>query len=431
MGAAASSALTGLSLPQLRLSLVLPGLAQPRAAWLGAAALGLAAAAALGAAAWSSRGPRWRRRRRRLQRRLRQVGTVAQLWIYPIKSCKGVPVNEAECTAMGLRSGHLRDRFWLIINEEGNMVTARQEPRLVLISLTCENDSLILSAAYTQDLILPIKAPTANVVRKCRVHGLGIEGRDCGDEAAQWITNFLKTQSYRLVYFEPHMRPRNSKQIQDAFRITDKVAYPDASPFLILSEASLADLNSRLEKKVKANNFRPNIVISGCGIHEEDSWNEILIGDVEMKRIMACGRCILTTVDPDTGIMNRKEPLETLRRCMQIISYRQEKRLRRVSQLSTVTKLVIVRRENGTQILSDPTLNELSTRLEILKFFSVQDSFLPRNFHAIGPHLKSELKCFWQHSRIHGAKLFMLCIQNQGCRKVIPCNMGKHHVFDY
>ncbi|XP_043855456.1 mitochondrial amidoxime-reducing component 1-like isoform X2 [Dromiciops gliroides] len=268
MGAAASSALTGLSLPQLRLRLALLASAQPRTAWLGAAALGLATVAALSAAAWSIRGRRGRRRRRR--RRLQQVGTVAQLWIYPIKSCRGVPMKEAECTEMGLRSGHLRDRFWLIINEEGNMVTARQEPRLVLISLTCENDSLMLSAAYTQDLILPIKAPSTNVVRKCRVHGLEIEGRDCGDEAAQWITSFLKTQPYRLVHFEPQMRPRNSKQIVDAFRSTDK-----------------------------------------------DSWNEILIGDVEMKRIMACGRCILTTVDPDTGIMNRKEPLETLR------SYRQ------------------------------------------------------------------------------------------------------------
>ncbi|XP_044530897.1 mitochondrial amidoxime-reducing component 1-like [Gracilinanus agilis] len=271
MGAATSSIFTGLFFPQLRLGLALPVSAQPRAAWLRAAVLGLTAAAALTAAAWSTRGGHWRWRRQRKRQRLQQVGTVAQLWIYPIKSCKGVPVNEAECTPMGLRSGHLRDRFWLIINEDGNMVTARQEPRLVLISLTCENDSLTLSAAYTQDLILPVKAPTSNVVRKCRIRGLEIEGRDCGDEAAQWITSFLKTQPYRLVHFEPHMRPRNSKQIESAFRTIDKVAYPDASPFLIISEASLADLNSRLEKKVKANNFRPNIVISGCGVFEEST----------------------------------------------------------------------------------------------------------------------------------------------------------------
>ncbi|XP_021782735.2 mitochondrial amidoxime-reducing component 1 isoform X3 [Papio anubis] len=312
MGAAGSSALARFVL-----------LAQPWPGWLGVAVLGLTAVA-LGAVAWRRA---WPTQRRRL---LQQVGTVAQLWIYPVKSCKGVPVSEAECTAMGLRSGNLRDRFWLVINQEGNMVTARQEPRLVLISLTCDGDTLTLSAAYTKDLLLPIRTPTTNAVRKCRVHGLEIEGRDCGEAAAQWITSFLKSQSYRLVHFEPHMRPRHPHQIADLFRPKDQIAYSDTSPFMIVSEALLADLNSRLEKKVKATNFRPNIVISGCDVYAEvtpcpfasflgfdfffkDSWDELLIGGVELKRLMACSRCILTTVDPDTGVMSRKEPLETLK----------------------------------------------------------------------------------------------------------------------
>uniref|UniRef100_A0A2K5ESI2 Mitochondrial amidoxime reducing component 1 n=1 Tax=Aotus nancymaae TaxID=37293 RepID=A0A2K5ESI2_AOTNA len=284
-------------------------LARPRPGWLRVAALGLASVA-LGAVAWRGAWPR-----RRWQR-LQQVGTVAQLWIYPVKSCKGVPVSEAECTALGLHSGNLRDRFWLVINQEGNMVTARQEPRLVLISLTCDGDTLTLGAAYTKDLLLPIKMPTTNTVRKCRVHGLEIEGRDCGEAAAQWITSFLKSQPYRLVHFEPHMR-RHPHQIADLFRLKDQIVYSDASPFMILSEASLVDLNSRLQKKVKVTNFRPDIVISGCDVYAEDSWDELLIGDVELKRVMACSRCILTTVDPDTGVMSRKEPLETLK------SYRQ------------------------------------------------------------------------------------------------------------
>ncbi|XP_008266626.1 mitochondrial amidoxime-reducing component 1 isoform X1 [Oryctolagus cuniculus] len=295
MGAAGSSVLARFRLPT-----------QSRPGWLGVAAVGLAAVA-LGAVAW-------RRARPGRRRRLQQVGTVAQLWIYPVKSCKGVPVSAAECTAMGLRSGHLRDRFWLVVNEEGNMVTARQEPRLVLISLTCDSDTLTLSAAYTKDLVLPIRTPTTNAVRQCRVHGLDVPGRDCGEAAAQWVTSFLKSQPYRLVHFEPQMCPRKSHQLKHVFRPSDEVAYSDVSPFLILSEASLADLNSRLQNKVKAANFRPNIVISGCGVYAEDSWDELLIGDVELKRVMACSRCILTTVDPDTGIMNRKEPLETLKR---------------------------------------------------------------------------------------------------------------------
>ncbi|XP_054432592.1 mitochondrial amidoxime reducing component 2-like [Pteronotus mesoamericanus] len=279
--------------------------AQARAVWLGGAALGLAAVA-LGTVVW-------RRTRSRRRRRLQQVGTVTKLWIYPVKSCKGVPVSEAECTAMGLRSGNLRDRFWLVIKEDGHMVTARQEPRLVLVSVTYENDRLTFKAPGVEQLVLQSKLPSSNRIHDCRIFGLDIKGRDCGDEAAQWFTNYLKTDSFRLVQFEKSMKGRTSKNLLPFFAQSYQVAYPDCSPLLMISEASLADLNTRLEKKLKMDQFRPNIVVTGCDAFEEDTWDEILIGNVEMKRVMACPRCIFTTVDPDTGVIDRKEPLETLK----------------------------------------------------------------------------------------------------------------------
>lgn len=299
MGAAGSSALARLGLPTPRL----PG--QPRLACLGVAALGLAAVA-LGTVVW-------RRARPGRRRRLQQVGTVSQLWIYPIKSCKGVPVSEAECTAMGLRSGPVRDRFWLVIKEDGQMVTARQEPRLVLVSVTCQDHGLVLSGPGVAPLLLPSKPPSSNTLHDCRIFGLDIQGRDCGDEAAQWFTNFLKTEALRLVQFEKNMKGRESRKIFPSFVQNYQVAYPDCSPVMVLSEASLADLNTRLEKKVKMDQFRPNIVVTGCSAFEEDTWDDLLIGSVEMKKILACPRCIMTTVDPDTGVINRKEPLETLK----------------------------------------------------------------------------------------------------------------------
>ncbi|CAK7307986.1 mitochondrial amidoxime reducing component 2 isoform X1 [Canis lupus baileyi] len=294
MGAAGSWAPRRLGLP-----------APSRPAWLAGAALGLAAAA-LGTVAW-------RRARSRRRGRLRQVGTVAQLWIYPVKSCKGVRVSAAECTALGLRCGHLRDRFWLVIKEDGHMVTARQEPRLVLVSITCEGECLMLKAPGMDQLVLPSKLPPSNKVHDCRLFGMDIKGRDCGDEAAQWFTSFLKTEAFRLVQFEKHMKGRPSKEIFSPVVPNYQVAYPDCSPIMILSEASLADLNTRLEKKVKMDQFRPNIVVTGCDAFEEDTWDELLIGNVEMKKVLSCPRCILTTVDPDTGIIDRKEPLETLK----------------------------------------------------------------------------------------------------------------------
>uniref|UniRef100_A0A8C5P579 Mitochondrial amidoxime reducing component 2 n=1 Tax=Jaculus jaculus TaxID=51337 RepID=A0A8C5P579_JACJA len=271
------------------------------------AALGLAALA-LGAAAWH-------RRRSRRPRRLQQVGTVSKLWIYPIKSCKGVAVSSAECTAMGLRRGRVRDRFWLVIKEDGHTVTARQEPRLVLVSITLENDCLSLTAPGMGQLVVPIKLPSSNKIHDCRIFGLDIKGRDCGNEAAQWFTDYLKTEPYRLVQFETSMKGRTAKKIfpSETYLQNYQVAYPDCSPLLIHTEASLADLNTRMEKKITMEYFRPNIVVTGCDAFEEDSWDELLIGDVEMKKVLYCPRCILTTVDPDTGIIDRKEPLETLK----------------------------------------------------------------------------------------------------------------------
>ncbi|KGL79716.1 hypothetical protein N309_10728, partial [Tinamus guttatus] len=191
--------------------------------------------------------------------------------------------------------------------------TPRREPRLVLVSVGCENGCLTLSAPEMTKLCFPIHLPRKNPVQNCRVFGVDIQGRDCGDEVAQWITSFLKTEPYRLVHFEPSMVPRKSKNVINRFRTTDEVAYPDCSPVLMLTEASLEDLNSRMEKKVKMENFRPNILVSGCSAYEEDSWEDIVIGDVELKGTVSCARCILTTVNPDTGVLDRKEPLETLK----------------------------------------------------------------------------------------------------------------------
>ncbi|XP_058525179.1 mitochondrial amidoxime reducing component 2 [Ochotona princeps] len=299
MGTASSSPLARLGLP----TPLLP--APSRSKWLGVAALGLTAVA-LGAMAWRHARPK---RRRRLQ----QVGTVAQLWIYPIKSCKGVAVNAAECTLMGLRSGHLRDRFWLVIKEDGHTVTARQEPRLVLVSITYEKNCLIFNAPGMEQLVLPSKPPSMNSIHDCRIFGMDIQGRDCGDEVAQWFTSFLKTEPYRLVQFDMKMKARASKNLFPVPVPKYQVAYPDSSPLMILSEASLADLNTRLEKKIKMEQFRPNIVVKGCEAFEEDTWDELLIGGVEMRKVLACPRCIMTTVDPDTGVIDRKEPLETLK----------------------------------------------------------------------------------------------------------------------
>ncbi|KAG7261729.1 hypothetical protein CRUP_023716 [Coryphaenoides rupestris] len=209
------------------------------------------------------------------------VGVVSQLLIHPLKSGRAVSVGRAECLHMGLKHGELRDR---------------QQPRLVLVSLTHGGGGgggggqLCLSAPDMEPLHMPLEQP-GNAVIDCRVFSNPIQGRDCGDEAARWLRLYLGgEQNFRL-----------------------RVVYPDVGPVMLLSAASVGDLNSKLDQDVTVERFRPNIVVSDCNAFEEDSWEELQIGDVRLQRVMACGRCVFTTVDPETGIISRKEPLDTLK----------------------------------------------------------------------------------------------------------------------
>lgn len=241
-----------------------------------------------------------------------RVGVVSQLLIHPLKSGKAMSVALAECQKIGLKFGDLQDRHWLVVTEDGHMVTGRQEPRLVLMSLTCEGGRVCLNGPNMEELQFPIKQPD-NAIINCRVFSADIQGRDCGDEASRWLTRYLEAEkTHRLVHFEHQMRGRRPTENEASFPQFE-VAYPDVAPVMLLSESSVKDLSSKLEKGVTVERFRPNIVISDCEAFEEDSWEELQIGSVRLQRVMSCGRCIFTTVDPETGIISRKEPLETLK----------------------------------------------------------------------------------------------------------------------
>jgi uncharacterized protein YcbX len=90
-----------------------------------------------------------------------------------------------------------------------------------------------------------------------------------------------------------------------------RIGFADAYPLLAISEASLAGLNGRLELPVPMNRFRPNLIISGVGPHAEDDWDHVRIGSIDMVAAKPCERCVLTTIDQETGVAGL-EPLRTL-----------------------------------------------------------------------------------------------------------------------
>tara|TARA_B100001559_G_C16246231_1_gene504803 strand:- start:287 stop:721 length:435 start_codon:yes stop_codon:yes gene_type:complete len=91
-----------------------------------------------------------------------------------------------------------------------------------------------------------------------------------------------------------------------------RTSFTDGFPFLLIGIASLEDLNQRLEEPVEMRRFRPNLVISGSEAFEEDRMKRIQIGEISFQVAKPCGRCRVTTVDPDRGEFSGKDPLKTL-----------------------------------------------------------------------------------------------------------------------
>jgi uncharacterized protein len=228
--------------------------------------------------------------------------TLSGLYVYPIKSCAGIPLQSADLSATGLR----HDRSWMLVDEMGEFMSQRAHPRMALICIRFSAEHLIVSAPYMEELEIPLY-PQAESSIDVRVWGDTNRGELVTEEANRWFTEFLKFPC-RLVH-KPEDDPR---LVDSSFAESgDQVGFADGFAFLLISEASLEDLNTRLEDPLPMNRFRPNFVVRGCGPYAEDGWSRLRIGSVPFRVAEPCPRCAITTVDQETGTRG-KEPLRTL-----------------------------------------------------------------------------------------------------------------------
>jgi uncharacterized protein len=228
--------------------------------------------------------------------------SLSGLYIYPIKSASGLSLAEAEVGDRGLKY----DRRWMVVDPRGKFMTQRKHPAMALIRVGL-GQQLELSAPGIADLALPLEPRADAVAEVVEVWGDRCHALSMGDTAAQWLSKFLQTPC-QLVYMpESSQRPTAHGQLGD-----DRlVSFADAYPFLLISEASLADLNARLMQPVPMNRFRPNFVVQGCGAFAEDGWTQIRIGEITFDLPKRCDRCSIPGVDQNSGIQ-QKEPLLTL-----------------------------------------------------------------------------------------------------------------------
>lgn len=230
---------------------------------------------------------------------------VESLHIHPVKSCRAHDLKSFELD----RLGPVNDRRWMIISAkpDGTAITQRAHPRLTLLQVTPNPDqSITLSVPGFESIdVERAKLEASPSTREARLWGKTLQALDAGDSTAEWLSRFLE-EDVRLVGIP------ESYQYFTSDSKTDQTAFTDGFPILIISQASLDELNHRLDFPVEMQRFRPNIVIGDCEPFEEDSWNRIRIENTILRASGPCSRCILTTNDPFSGTREGREPLATL-----------------------------------------------------------------------------------------------------------------------
>jgi uncharacterized protein len=227
---------------------------------------------------------------------------ISQLFIHPIKSCGGIAVNEAPL----IETGFEYDREWMVVDQHGDLVTQRELPRMALIQPTLRTSDLVLRAPGMLALHLQLDAVEGDC--RVRVWNDTVDAFDMGDLAAQWFSDCLG-QRLRLARFNPDVLRLASAEWTGP--IEARTAFSDAFPLLVLSTASLAELNRRLaaagHDAVTMQRFRPNIVIDGVDdAHGEDFIDTLTLdsddGPVVLKLVKPCSRCTIPDIEPATAM---------------------------------------------------------------------------------------------------------------------------------
>lgn len=239
---------------------------------------------------------------------------ITELNLYPIKSCAGIALREAVLTPAGLMSEHIYDREWMVVDMQGEFLTQRAYPKMAQITPRIKADTLELRAPAMLRLEIPLdlpdpdEAPTIDV----RVWNDSVKAYDCDDTTAAWFSNALGVRC-RLVRFHPHAKRIVNTQWTDG--VEAPTLFSDGYPILVISEASLQDLNQKLQAQgrdaLPMNRFRPNLVINGVEAFEEDYAESIKAGGAILKPVKPCPRCPIPSIDQATGIIG-PDPLDIL-----------------------------------------------------------------------------------------------------------------------
>ena len=228
---------------------------------------------------------------------------LTAIYIYPIKSFRGISLEVAELTPSGL----LYDREWMIVNENNEYITQREYPQMSQFEVKLNGTHLFLkNLSSSSEIEFDGTTHTETTIE------VKIWNDQCNAfEMPQGINDWLRRE---LQIDCKMVRIKNTRQRQIDLNFAPPEQYTtftDGFPFLLISEESLALLNSKLDEEIEMERFRPNFVISGGDAHVEDNMGKWTIGTASFEAVKLCSRCVVTTIHLETA-KKSKEPLKTL-----------------------------------------------------------------------------------------------------------------------
>lgn len=228
---------------------------------------------------------------------------LSEIWIYPIKSLGGIRLKQARILEKGLE----HDRRWMLVDEHGRFITQREHSELALFDVQINGNSLhILHRKNKVEHVVDMRYRASHPV-PVSIWKDVVTATEVQPETSRWFSDQLNLPC-KLVFFPEE----NARPVDPAYALkNENVSLADAYPFLLIGQASLDDLNTRLTEPVTMQRFRPNFVFTGGQPYEEDQWKNFSIGNNRFVGVKLCARCTLTTVNPVTGIKG-VEPLRTL-----------------------------------------------------------------------------------------------------------------------
>jgi uncharacterized protein len=231
---------------------------------------------------------------------------LSEIYIYPIKSLSGIRLEKANITTRGLEN----DRRFMLVDANGRFLSQREYPQLAIFQTEVGGDFLKIINKKTDEILRISLSPISQSASiSVTIWDDTTSAIEVSQEASQWFTQALGIPT-RLVYM--HEECQRKTESNYALTGDEITSFSDGYPILVIGQSSLDDLNNRLEKPVNINRFRPNFVFTDGEPFEEDAWHEFTVGDVRFFGVKPCARCIMTTINQETGEKSGKEPLLTL-----------------------------------------------------------------------------------------------------------------------